>query len=311
MSVSLRGIGDDPARLLHRPDEAADAPQRGARRRGGQRHGRADGLEPGADPGARAASTPAGRRRRSTRCTPARTNEFERSAITDMLFGSVTDVLDRYLPDKEKHGALRGMLSFLAVNTTYRGPATPGTAAALAFGFAVPDENAMLMKKLRGGIGALTAHWSRLFASAGGELRLRSKVEEILTADGRVTGVRLEDGSTIGAPIVVSGCRTRPHRQRAGRPGGGAGRHPGALLPRRPPRQLSADALRARRHARVRGAVRDAQRSRDAVRHRHFQHPRGTPAAVGGLPGAASCPPIRRSRCRFPSVQRSRPGAAG
>ena len=39
------------------------------------------------------------------------TNEFERSAITDMLFGSVTDVLDRYLPDKDKHGAIRGMLS--------------------------------------------------------------------------------------------------------------------------------------------------------------------------------------------------------
>ena len=77
------------------------------------------------------------------------TNEFERSTITDMLFGSVTDVLDRYLPDKEKHGALRGMLSLLAVNTTYRGPATPGTAAALAFGFAVPDENALLVKKLK------------------------------------------------------------------------------------------------------------------------------------------------------------------
>src|SRR3546814_8546962 len=80
-------------------------------------------------------------------------NEFERSAITDMLFGSVTDVLDRYLPDREKHGALRGMLSLLAVNTTYRGPATPGTAAAFAYGFAVPDENALLVKKLRGGIG--------------------------------------------------------------------------------------------------------------------------------------------------------------
>ena len=59
------------------------------------------------------------------------TNEFERSAITDLLFGSVSDVLDRYLPDREKDGALRGMLAFLAVNTTYRGPATPGSAAAL------------------------------------------------------------------------------------------------------------------------------------------------------------------------------------
>lgn len=39
-----------------------------------------------------------------------------------------TRAFDRFLPDREKHGALRGMLAFLAVNTTYRGPATPGAA---------------------------------------------------------------------------------------------------------------------------------------------------------------------------------------
>lgn len=132
-------------------------------------------------------------------------NEFERSTITDMLFGSVTDVLDRYLPDREKHGALRGMLALLAVNTTYRGPATPGTAAALAYGFAVPDENALLVKKLRGGIGALTTHLCDEFTSHGGEIRLRSRVDEILVTDGRVGGVRLDDGSVISAPVVVSG----------------------------------------------------------------------------------------------------------
>jgi phytoene dehydrogenase-like protein len=133
------------------------------------------------------------------------TNEFERSTITDLLFASVTDVLDRYLPDREKHGALRGMLSLLAVNTTYRGPETPGTAAALAYGFAVPDENALLVKKLRGGIGALTSHLHEQFVTAGGEVRLRSTVDEILVEDGHVTGVRLADGSTLTAPIVVSG----------------------------------------------------------------------------------------------------------
>jgi phytoene dehydrogenase-like protein len=131
-------------------------------------------------------------------------DEFERAAISEMLFGSVVDVLDRYLPDAEKHGALRGMLSFLAVNTTYRGPATPGSAAALAFGLAMPDENAKLMKKFRGGIGALTAHLVDVLQSHGGELRLRSKVEQIVVVDGRVAGVRLGDGSTIDAAIVVS-----------------------------------------------------------------------------------------------------------
>lgn len=132
------------------------------------------------------------------------TNEFERRAITDMLFGSVSDVLDRYLPDREKHGALRGMLAFLAVNTTYRGPATPGSAAALAFGLAVPDENATLIKKFRGGMGAVTEHLLQKFAAAGGELRLRTKVDEILISQGRVGGVRLADGTTLSAPVVIS-----------------------------------------------------------------------------------------------------------
>ncbi|MBO3749561.1 NAD(P)/FAD-dependent oxidoreductase [Streptosporangiaceae bacterium NEAU-GS5] len=132
------------------------------------------------------------------------TTEFERASISDLLFGSVTDVLDRFLPDKEKHGALRGMLAFLAVNTTYRGPATPGSAAALAFGLAVPDENAVLMKKLRGGIGTLTTHLRERFAEAGGELRLRAEVTEIRVSDGRVAGVRLQDGTGIDAPVVVS-----------------------------------------------------------------------------------------------------------
>ncbi|MCV7057896.1 phytoene desaturase family protein [Mycolicibacterium gilvum] len=132
------------------------------------------------------------------------TNEFERQAISDILFGSVTDVLDRYLPDREKHGALRGMLAFLAVNTTYRGPATPGSAAALAFGLAVPDENATLIKKFRGGMGAVTEHLLQMFTAAGVELRLRTKVDEILVDGGRVTGVRLEDGATLSAPVVVS-----------------------------------------------------------------------------------------------------------
>ncbi|MGB8389570.1 phytoene desaturase family protein [Mycobacterium sp.] len=133
------------------------------------------------------------------------TNEFERSAIDDMLFGSVTDVLDRYLPDREKHGALRGSMTVLAVNTLYRGPATPGSAAALAFGLAMPDGDNLQMKKLRGGIGALTSHLSELLTSHGGEVRLRAKVTEILVADGRVSGVRTEAGDTLTAPIVVSG----------------------------------------------------------------------------------------------------------
>jgi phytoene dehydrogenase-like protein len=203
MSVSLRGVGDepliyytDPMKLLTHINEV-----HGAEAVNGMAGLMAWCQAPTRALGRFEAGRPPKTIDEMYACA---TNEFERSTITDLLFGSVTDVIDRYLPDKEKHGALRGMLSLLAVNTTYRGPATPGTAAALAYGFAVPDENALLVKKLRGGIGALTSHLCELFSSSGGELRLRSKVDEILVDDGRVAGVRLEDGSTVGAPIVIS-----------------------------------------------------------------------------------------------------------
>ncbi len=204
MSVSLRGIGDepvvyytDPMKLLTHLNDV-----HGAEAVNGMAGLMAWSQGPTRALGRFEAGTPPKTIDEMFRCAA---NEFERSAISDMLFGSVTDVLDRYLPDAEKHGALRGMLSFLAINTTYRGPATPGSAAALAFGLAMPDENAKLMKKLVGGIGTLTSHLVDVLQSHGGELRLRSTVREILTTDGRVAGVRLQDGSAIGARIVVSG----------------------------------------------------------------------------------------------------------
>lgn len=204
MSVSLRGVGDeplvyytDPVKLLTHINEV-----HGAEAVNGMAGLMAWCQAPTRALGRFDAGQPPKSFDEMYACA---TNEFERSTITDLLFGSVTDVLNRYLPDKEKNGALRGMLSLLACNTTYRGPATPGTAAALAYGFAVPDENALLVKKLRGGIGALTSHLCEVFTVNGGELRLRSKVVEVTVADGKVTGVRLEDGSSLSAPIVISG----------------------------------------------------------------------------------------------------------
>ncbi len=131
-------------------------------------------------------------------------NDAERRAIHEMLFGSAMDVIDRYLPDREKHAVMRGMLAFLAVNSTYRGPYTPGSATCLAFALAVPDNSTAMMTKLKGGIGALTEHLRELFIAHGGEIRFRTKAVQILVDGQRVTGVQLRDGSTISAPIVVS-----------------------------------------------------------------------------------------------------------
>jgi phytoene dehydrogenase-like protein len=129
-------------------------------------------------------------------------NEKERQAIRIALFGSVMDVVDRYLPDKVAHAPLRSMLSFLAVNSTYRGPYTPGSALCLAFALASPG--GATMSKVQGGIGTISQHLRGLFEKHGGQLRAHAKVSSIVVNDGGVEGVVLGDGEVVTAPFVVS-----------------------------------------------------------------------------------------------------------
>src|SRR5258705_2836797 len=133
-------------------------------------------------------------------------NEAERTAIHDVLFGTAMDAIDRYLPDKHKHAVLRSMLAFLAINSTYRGPYTPGSATCLAFALAVPDDTTAMMTKLEGGIGALCDHLHQLFVENGGEGRNRAEVEKNLLHDGPVDRVRVRDGFGTSAPVVGSHC---------------------------------------------------------------------------------------------------------
>ena len=129
-------------------------------------------------------------------------NETEREAIRTAMFGSVMDVVDRFLPDKSKHAPVRSMLAFLAVNSTFRGPYSPGSALCLAFALASPGT--ATMSKVRGGLGTIADHLSALFERHGGELRRHVKVSRILVEDGAVKGVEFGDGEVATAPVVVS-----------------------------------------------------------------------------------------------------------
>jgi phytoene desaturase len=55
-----------------------------------------------------------------------------------------------------------------------------------------------------GGTGALVQALLRLFTEMGGEIRLNSRVEELLVEDGAARGVRLKSGEKLEAAIVVS-----------------------------------------------------------------------------------------------------------
>jgi phytoene dehydrogenase-like protein len=130
-------------------------------------------------------------------------NEAERENIRLALFGSVMDVVDRHLPDPVAHAQMRGLLAFLSINSTFRGPYAAGSATCLAFALATPGEDAA-MSKVRGGIGAMSDHVQGLFVDSGGELRKHARVARILVRDGAVGGVELDDGTTVTAPVVVS-----------------------------------------------------------------------------------------------------------
>lgn len=56
----------------------------------------------------------------------------------------------------------------------------------------------------RGGTGALVQALVKLFTDIGGELRLNTPVDEILTQQQRVTGVRLKDGAEVASDFVAS-----------------------------------------------------------------------------------------------------------
>jgi phytoene dehydrogenase-like protein len=130
------------------------------------------------------------------------TNEAEREAIRVAMFGSVMDVVDRYLPDPIKHAPVRSMLAFLAVNSTFRGPYSPGSAMCLAFALASPGT--ATMSKVRGGLGTMADHLCALFEHHGGELRRHVKVSRIVVDGGAVRGVELGEGEVVTAPVVVS-----------------------------------------------------------------------------------------------------------
>jgi phytoene dehydrogenase-like protein len=113
------------------------------------------------------------------------------------------DLIDRFFPDRERHRTLRAQLAFAAVQSTYKGPFTPGSAFCLLYTLS-PNDAGGLMKRVRGGMGSLSEALHRSIEDKGGEVRLGAPVKRILVEDGRAVGVELRDGETIRARAVLS-----------------------------------------------------------------------------------------------------------
>ncbi|HTO71316.1 MAG TPA: NAD(P)/FAD-dependent oxidoreductase [Myxococcota bacterium] len=130
-------------------------------------------------------------------------NARRRKQIELAFTGSAMDLVNRFLPDREKHRTLRALVAFAAVQSTYKGPFTPGSALCLVYTFA-QNEGGGLMRRVKGGMGALSDALCRSIAANGGEVRLRTPVRRIVVENGRATGVELRDGTRIAARAVIS-----------------------------------------------------------------------------------------------------------
>lgn len=129
--------------------------------------------------------------------------EAAREQLELVFRGSAIDVIDRFFPDREKFRTLRALLSFAAIQSTFKGPFTPGSAFCLVYTLAL-NGGGGLMRRVKGGMGSLAEALQRSIEEDGSEVRLKQSVQRIVIEDGRAVGVELRGGEVLRAPVVVS-----------------------------------------------------------------------------------------------------------
>ncbi len=126
---------------------------------------------------------------------------LDASAARDMLAlatARVSDLLDRTFDDD----VLKGALAFDALRGTGAGPRAPGTV--LPWLYRLAGEEPEGTRVPLGGMGGLAAALRAAALAHGARLLTGAGVSTILTEAGRAAGVRLDDGTELMAPLVLS-----------------------------------------------------------------------------------------------------------
>jgi phytoene dehydrogenase-like protein len=119
---------------------------------------------------------------------------------------SVGDLLDEYF---ELDG-LKGSIASTGVVGVWAGPRSPGTAYNLLH-HALGELNGVpgAWGHVIGGMGAISQAIARCAEAAGAVIRTDAEVVSIDVTNGRATGVTLESGEELEAPIVASGAHPK------------------------------------------------------------------------------------------------------
>src|SRR6476659_5874751 len=139
----------------------------------------------------------------------ARFKRLDKKVLHDcvrLLTGSAADFLDDYF----ESDIVKGYLASSSIIGTKVGPRSQGSGLVLLYHFIGEHDGVFgawaFHKK---GNGGFTQVLARAAQSFGAEIRLESPVANVITRDGRATGVALEDGTEFYADTVVSALDPR------------------------------------------------------------------------------------------------------
>ena len=122
--------------------------------------------------------------------------------ITRLFTMSATDLLDRWFETPQ----MKGFMSVNGIIGTWAGPDAPGTAYVLMHHSVgdIGDGEVASWGFMEGGMGAVAKACEESAKFFGAEVRVNAGVKKIVTSGGRVTGVALESGEELQAPLVVT-----------------------------------------------------------------------------------------------------------
>lgn len=137
----------------------------------------------------------------------------DEEAFSKLFFWSIRDVLDDYLESDQ----LKAVIAMVSILSNKVGPWTPGSACLLLHRplslisseeLAVNDPRRQVLRGSTGlpmgGMGAIAEAMRASIEASGATVRTNAPVAKILVRDGRATGVVLESGEEILAPVVIS-----------------------------------------------------------------------------------------------------------
>ena len=127
--------------------------------------------------------------------------------ITRLFSMSAIDLLDRWFESP----VIKGFMAVNGIIGTWAGPDAPGTAYVLMHHSVgdIGDGHVASWGFIEGGMGAVAKACEESARFFGAEVRVNAPVAKIRTSSGRVTGVVLDRGEELAAPLVVTACHPK------------------------------------------------------------------------------------------------------